>query len=101
MPPAPVDGFPWGFAPNRALTMLLADAIRTMPDYPKKGILFRDITTLLGDAKAFRRTVDELVQPWAGTKIDKVAGVALLAAIALLVAIVEGEHAAAAWHAAI
>jgi len=55
--------------------MLLADAIRTIPDYPKKGILFRDITTLLGDAKAFRRAVDELVQPWAGTKIDKVAGV--------------------------
>jgi adenine phosphoribosyltransferase len=55
--------------------MRLADTIRTIPDYPKKGILFRDITTLLGDARAFRRTVDELVQPWAGTKIDKVAGV--------------------------
>ena len=55
--------------------MHLADAIRTIPDYPKKGILFRDITTLLGDARAFRRAVDELVQPWAGTKIDKVAGV--------------------------
>ena len=55
--------------------MLLADTIRTIPDYPKKGILFRDITTLLGDARAFRRAVDELVQPWAGTKIDKVAGV--------------------------
>lgn len=54
--------------------MLLASSIRTIPDYPKKGILFRDITTLLGDAKAFRRAVDELVQPWAGTKIDKVAG---------------------------
>ena len=56
-------------------TMHLADTIRTIPDYPKKGILFRDITTLLGDARAFRRAVDELVQPWAGTKIDKVAGV--------------------------
>ena len=53
---------------------MLAAAIRTIPDYPKKGILFRDITTLLGDAKAFRKAVDELVQPWAGTKIDKVAG---------------------------
>ncbi len=52
----------------------LKSAIRTIPDYPKPGILFRDITTLLGDAKAFRRAVDELVQPWAGTKIDKVAG---------------------------
>jgi adenine phosphoribosyltransferase len=49
--------------------------IRTIPDYPKPGIMFRDITTLLGDARAFRRAVDELVQPWAGMKIDKVAGI--------------------------
>ncbi len=54
--------------------MTLASSIRTIPDYPKPGIMFRDITTLLGDARAFRRAVDELVQPWAGTKIDKVAG---------------------------
>ncbi len=53
----------------------LRAAIRTIPDYPKPGIMFRDITTLLGDARAFRRAVDELVQPWAGMKIDKVAGV--------------------------
>ena len=53
----------------------LLATIRTIPDYPKPGILFRDITTLLGDPKAFRRTVDELVQPWAGTKIEKVAGI--------------------------
>ncbi len=53
----------------------LKDAIRTIPDYPKPGIQFRDISTLLGDARAFRRTIDELVQPWAGTKIDKVAGI--------------------------
>ena len=37
--------------------------------------LASDITTLLGDARAFRRAVDELVQPWAGAKIDKVAGI--------------------------
>jgi adenine phosphoribosyltransferase len=55
--------------------MTLADAIRTIPDYPKPGILFRDITTLLGDARAFRRAVDELVHPFAGAKIDKVAGI--------------------------
>src|SRR6202789_223409 len=53
----------------------LKAAIRSIPDYPKPGIMFRDITTLLGDARAFRRTVDELVQPWAGSKIDKVAGI--------------------------
>jgi len=52
----------------------LKAAIRTIPDYPKAGIMFRDITTLLGNARAFRRAVDELVQPWAGSKIDKVAG---------------------------
>jgi adenine phosphoribosyltransferase len=50
-------------------------SIRSIPDYPKPGIVFRDITTLLGNARAFRRAVDELVQPWAGMKIDKVAGI--------------------------
>ena len=53
----------------------LAASIRTIPDYPKPGILFRDITTLLGDARAFRQAVDELVQPWAGAKVDKIAGI--------------------------
>jgi adenine phosphoribosyltransferase len=58
-----------------ALDSDLRDAIRSIPDYPKPGIVFRDITTLLGNARAFRRAVDELVQPWAGMKIDKVAGI--------------------------
>lgn len=53
----------------------LKDSIRTISDYPKPGILFRDITTLMGNARAFRRAIDELVHPWAGTKIDKVAGI--------------------------
>jgi adenine phosphoribosyltransferase len=53
----------------------LKAAIRSIPDYPKPGIIFRDITTLLGNARAFRRAVDEMVQPWAGSKIDKVAGI--------------------------
>ncbi|OZA79755.1 MAG: adenine phosphoribosyltransferase [Azorhizobium sp. 39-67-5] len=55
--------------------LALSDSIRSIPDYPKPGIMFRDITTLLGDARAFRRAIDELVQPWAGAKIDKVAGI--------------------------
>ena len=55
--------------------MNIKDAIRTIPDYPKKGIMFRDITTLLGNARAFRRAVDELVQPYAGLRVDKVAGI--------------------------
>jgi adenine phosphoribosyltransferase len=55
--------------------MDLKASIRTIADYPKPGIMFRDITTLLADARAFRRAVDELVQPLAGAKVDKVAGI--------------------------
>src|SRR6201746_822201 len=58
-----------------ALDFDLRSTIRSIPDYPKPGIIFRDITTLLGNARAFRRAVDEMVQPWAGLKIDKVAGI--------------------------
>jgi adenine phosphoribosyltransferase len=50
-------------------------AIRTIPDYPKPGVMFRDITTLLGDARAFHDVVDELAQPWRGARIDRVAGI--------------------------
>jgi adenine phosphoribosyltransferase len=53
----------------------LKRAIRTIPDYPKPGIQFRDITTLLGNARAFRLTVDELVAPWAEAQVDRVAGI--------------------------
>jgi adenine phosphoribosyltransferase len=60
---------------NSSISDILRDAIRTIPDYPKPGILFRDITTLLGNARAFRRAVDELVQPFAGGKVDQVAGI--------------------------
>jgi adenine phosphoribosyltransferase len=49
--------------------------IRTIPDYPRPGIQFRDVTTLLANPRAFRQAVDELVQPFAGMKIDKVAGI--------------------------
>lgn len=55
--------------------MHIKDKIRTIPDHPKAGILFRDITTLLQDAGGFRKAVDELVQPHAGVRIDKVAGI--------------------------
>ncbi len=55
--------------------MNIKDAIRTIPDHPKPGIMFRDITTLLGNAPAFRAAVDLLVQPYAGIAIDKVAGI--------------------------
>jgi len=49
--------------------------IRTIPDYPEKGVMFRDITTLLQDPFGFRKAVDELVQPYAGLHIDAVAGI--------------------------
>jgi adenine phosphoribosyltransferase len=55
--------------------MQIADLIRSIPDYPKPGIIFRDITTLLQNPAGFRRAVDELVQPFAGVGINKVAGI--------------------------
>src|SRR4249919_2134191 len=55
--------------------MNFASTIRSIPDYPKAGIIFRDVTTLFGNPRAFRRAVDELVQPYAGVRIDKVAGI--------------------------
>jgi adenine phosphoribosyltransferase len=55
--------------------MNIKDAVRTIPDHPKPGIMFRDITTLLGNARAFRTVVDQLVQPYAGIRIDKVVGI--------------------------
>jgi len=58
-----------------SLEETLLSAIRTIPDYPKPGIMFRDITTLLGNARAFRRAVDELVHPYAGSKIGKIAAI--------------------------
>ncbi len=55
--------------------MDLKSLVRTIPDYPKPGIMFRDITTLLRHPGGFRRAVDELVQPFAGSGITKVAGI--------------------------
>lgn len=55
--------------------MDIKSLIRTIPDYPKKGIMFRDITTLWQDAQGLRHTIDQLVWPYAGIRIDKVAGI--------------------------
>lgn len=60
---------------DSTLLDLLKNSIRTIPDYPKPGVQFRDVTTLMGNPQAFRRTVDELVYPYAGRKIDQVAGI--------------------------
>ncbi|MGA1695319.1 MAG: adenine phosphoribosyltransferase [Arenicellales bacterium] len=55
--------------------MNLQNLIRSIPDYPQKGVIFRDITTLLQDPSGFRLAVDQLVAPFAGKKIDCVAGI--------------------------
>lgn len=52
----------------------LANAIRSIPDYPKPGIIFRDITTLLSDASAYGRAVELLAAPLRELKIDKIVG---------------------------
>lgn len=53
----------------------IREAIRAIPDYPRPGIIFRDITPLLGDARAFRLVVDYLVEPWKDQRVDRVAGI--------------------------
>lgn len=55
--------------------MPIVSRIRTIPDYPKPGIMFRDVTTLLKDPVGLRITVNELVNRYSGIKIDKVAGI--------------------------
>ena len=56
-------------------TQQLEKAIRNIPDFPKQGILFRDITTLLKDKKAFKAAVDAIVKKYKNKKIDKIVGV--------------------------
>ena len=53
----------------------LKSIIRNVPDFPKKGIIFKDITTLLADAASFQRMVDLMAHRYVGKKIDKIVGV--------------------------
>jgi len=55
--------------------MDLKDYIRSIPDYPKKGILFRDITTLIKDERAFANTIDKIIELSKNFKIDKIAAI--------------------------
>ena len=55
--------------------MNLKDFIRTIPNYPKKGILFRDITTLIKDADAFEECINQIVERSKKYKIDKIAAI--------------------------
>ncbi|MEM7753629.1 MAG: adenine phosphoribosyltransferase, partial [Pseudomonadota bacterium] len=50
------------------------DYIRTIVDFPKEGIMFRDVTTLFADPRGFRICIDQLLDPYAGQQIDKVVG---------------------------
>lgn len=52
----------------------VSDYIRTIPDFPKPGIQFRDVTTLFSDPRGFRLAVDQLLHPYAGQRIDVVVG---------------------------
>src|SRR5680860_1565618 len=53
----------------------LKDLVRTIPDYPKPGVMFRDITTLLGHANGFRACVERLVAPFTNRRVEAVAGI--------------------------
>ena len=55
--------------------MNLKDYIRSIPDYPKKGILFRDITTLIKEEKAFAETINQIVEKSKKYKFDKIAAI--------------------------
>ena len=54
---------------------MLIDHVRTIPNYPKPGIQFRDITTLLADPIAYRETIDQLAAPYQNARIDRVVGI--------------------------
>ena len=55
--------------------MELKNYIRSIPNYPKKGILFRDITTLIKDENAFRECIDQIIERSKNYKIDKIAAI--------------------------
>lgn len=53
----------------------LKSLIRTIPDYPKRGIMFRDVTTLFGDARGFKTAVERMAAPYASAGVQSVAGI--------------------------
>ena len=55
--------------------MNLKDFIRSIQDYPKKGILFRDITTLIKDENAFSETIDQIINKSKNFEFDKIAAI--------------------------
>lgn len=57
------------------MTTDIASLIRAIPDYPKPGIMFRDVTTLMGDAAGLRETIHQLAEPYHNIGIEAVAGI--------------------------
>ena len=80
---APYPFYPYpaivaNLAPEFDREVTLADLkslIRTIPDYPKPGILFRDVTTLFGDAQGFKAVIEQMAAPFRGVPVDAVAGI--------------------------
>src|SRR5687768_4973014 len=64
---------PWAYMASDA--SWLKDHIRDIPDFPRPGVVFKDITPLLGDVEAFRFTIDALTGHFEGRTIDKVLGI--------------------------
>ena len=54
--------------------MPIKDYIRTIPDFPQKGNMFRDVTTLFLDSEGLKQAIDQMIEPYLNQKIDKVAG---------------------------
>lgn len=54
---------------------LIKSKIREIPDWPKKGVSFKDITPLIQDGRAFKKTIDMLARPYLNKKIDKIIGI--------------------------
>jgi adenine phosphoribosyltransferase len=63
------------FNPERSAVQELKDLIRTIPDYPKPGIMFRDVTTLLGNASGFKAAIERMAAPFVEARVEAVAGI--------------------------
>src|SRR6476660_8884183 len=60
---------------NSDVIQKLRDSVRDVPDFPKKGIIFKDITPILKDGALFRSSIDLFLERFRGTKIDKIVGI--------------------------
>jgi adenine phosphoribosyltransferase len=63
------------FLPDEGAAMNLKQYVRTIPDFPEKGVMFRDVTTLFNNSAAFEATVEQLYEQWAGDASASIAGI--------------------------